>query len=380
MRARLQDGRPSAASTFECFPSAWSPAPPGPAIVRVALTSGTLELEPARRRAVSHGRELTVRGRAYELLLALAARPGRVLSARQLMSMVWPDVAVEENNLRVQVAHLRRQLGTAAILNVPRRGYALAVADPPDRRPDDPAGAGPSAEGRPAGARRQSEELDDLDIHDLPALHRLIDECLDLWLDPAAWRRHLLAGLSRLLDCSGAIQAAVEARPAGGRPVVRVLQTVGVPGAMPDIGGEPSLDRLFDGPDRSMHRSMAVGGLVCSMVRAQDDEGCDLLVLAPRRMSSRRDVALLRYAHGQLAPLVGVRLAREIDRSTHGLDPAQRRLLDLVAAGLPHPVIAGRLGLAQRTVDASVEALCHHFGVGGPLALLAYLAARRPRP
>ena len=63
--------------------------------------------------------------RAIEILLALVAADGALLTKGAIMDRVWPDVAVEENNLQVQVSALRRALGQDRdwIVTVPGRGY-----------------------------------------------------------------------------------------------------------------------------------------------------------------------------------------------------------------------------------------------------------------
>ncbi len=58
------------------------------------------------------------------------------------MAAVWPDTVVGENNLNVQVANLRRILGSDAIVTVPRRGLRFALelarAPPAQTLPDRP--------------------------------------------------------------------------------------------------------------------------------------------------------------------------------------------------------------------------------------------------
>jgi len=74
--------------------------------------------------------------RALDILLVLVERSGEVVSKAQLMDAVWPGLAVEESNLTVQIAALRRALdngrhGPSLIQTVHARGYLLtAVATP----------------------------------------------------------------------------------------------------------------------------------------------------------------------------------------------------------------------------------------------------------
>jgi len=66
--------------------------------------------------------------RGLLLLAALTARPSEVLTKSDLMNAAWPGLAVQESNLSVQIACLRRVLGpspdgTSWISTVPRAGY-----------------------------------------------------------------------------------------------------------------------------------------------------------------------------------------------------------------------------------------------------------------
>jgi DNA-binding winged helix-turn-helix (wHTH) protein len=65
------------------------------------------------------------------VLLALAERPGRLLSKHQLMDLVCPGLVVQENNLAAQVHALRKVVGEAVIATIPGRGYRfVARAEP----------------------------------------------------------------------------------------------------------------------------------------------------------------------------------------------------------------------------------------------------------
>lgn len=71
---------------------------------------------------------IAVGHRGLTLLAALTARPGEILTKAELMDAAWPGTAVEEGNLTVQIATLRKALGPADnggewIATVPRIGY-----------------------------------------------------------------------------------------------------------------------------------------------------------------------------------------------------------------------------------------------------------------
>jgi DNA-binding winged helix-turn-helix (wHTH) protein len=66
-------------------------------------------------------------GRALDTLIALTERAGEVVSYKELLTIAWPNVTVDEANLRVQIAALRKALndgehGARYILNVAGRG------------------------------------------------------------------------------------------------------------------------------------------------------------------------------------------------------------------------------------------------------------------
>ncbi|MFJ2280997.1 ATP-binding protein [Pseudomonas sp. NPDC087803] len=82
-----------------------------------------------RQRLILEGdRPLRMGGRALDILQVLVERAGRVVRKEQLIAWVWPDSVVEEINLRVHIAALRRALGDGEngqryIVNVPQCGY-----------------------------------------------------------------------------------------------------------------------------------------------------------------------------------------------------------------------------------------------------------------
>ncbi len=86
------------------------------------------ELKPRERQLLADGAPVKLGGRAFDMLVALVERRDRVVSKRELMDVVWPNLVVEENNLQAQVMALRKVMGPAAIATVPGRGYRLALA------------------------------------------------------------------------------------------------------------------------------------------------------------------------------------------------------------------------------------------------------------
>jgi adenylate cyclase len=70
--------------------------------------------------------------RARDILAFLLQRPGELVSKDALLDAAWPNVAVEPNNLTVQIAALRRVLdegrrNNSCIQTVPGRGYRFVL-------------------------------------------------------------------------------------------------------------------------------------------------------------------------------------------------------------------------------------------------------------
>src|SRR5437899_3361594 len=87
------------------------------------LRFGRFELQAHERRLLIDGKPATLGARAFDLLLALVERPGRLVGKHGLMDLVWPGLVVQENNLAAQVSALRKTLGNDVIATVPGRGY-----------------------------------------------------------------------------------------------------------------------------------------------------------------------------------------------------------------------------------------------------------------
>lgn len=89
---------------------------------------GPFVLDPGLGTLLRDGAPVAVSHRGLKLLAALVARPGDILSKAELLDAAWPGMAVEEGNLTVQIAQLRKLLGGPAdggdwIATIPRVGY-----------------------------------------------------------------------------------------------------------------------------------------------------------------------------------------------------------------------------------------------------------------
>lgn len=85
---------------------------------------------PAQRVLMHEEQSVKLGGRAFDVLGALIARAGTVISKNELLAAVWPQSVVEEGNLRVHICAVRRALGDGEngrryIDNVPGRGYCF---------------------------------------------------------------------------------------------------------------------------------------------------------------------------------------------------------------------------------------------------------------
>lgn len=84
--------------------------PPGNSGQRTlrSFTFGPFVLEPERQLLLKDGARIPIGGRALDILTALVERPGEVLSKRELLSRGWPNIFVDESNLKVTVSSLRK--------------------------------------------------------------------------------------------------------------------------------------------------------------------------------------------------------------------------------------------------------------------------------
>lgn len=89
---------------------------------------GGFVLVPSERLLLYEGQSLALTGRAFDLLAALVRNAGHLVSKDELFNQVWPGLVVEEVNLSVNIAAIRKVLARASdaaswIETVPRKGY-----------------------------------------------------------------------------------------------------------------------------------------------------------------------------------------------------------------------------------------------------------------
>lgn len=109
---------------------------------------------PERQLLTKRGNPVRVGGRALDLLTALVERPGELVDKQVLVARAWPTTFVDEANLKVNMASLRRALGESHaeptfIATVVGRGYRFIAPV----RASQPRTISP-VDGEPASAAR----------------------------------------------------------------------------------------------------------------------------------------------------------------------------------------------------------------------------------
>jgi len=104
------------------------------------LSFGPFNLLVSERLLTREGVPVELGTRALDILIVLTSAPNEIVSKRNLISRVWPDVIVEEGSLRFHVNGLRKALGDGRdgaryITTLPGRGYCFVA---PVSRSDGP--------------------------------------------------------------------------------------------------------------------------------------------------------------------------------------------------------------------------------------------------
>lgn len=93
---------------------------------------GPFRFIPARRTLLCGGVQQRIGGRAFDILTVLLEHAGEPVGKRELIGRVWPTTVVEDGNLKVHVAALRRMLGdfeqgSNYIATINGRGYCFVA-------------------------------------------------------------------------------------------------------------------------------------------------------------------------------------------------------------------------------------------------------------
>ena len=120
-----------------------------------AYVFGRFRVDAGKRLLFAKDELVALTPKAFDTLLALVENRGTVLSKEELMSLVWADQFVEENNLAQNIHLIRKSLGEGSegvkyIETIPKRGYRFVadvevLTEPPQSAP----AARPTAPTRP---------------------------------------------------------------------------------------------------------------------------------------------------------------------------------------------------------------------------------------
>src|SRR6266513_2530183 len=91
---------------------------------------GVFRIDVTERVLLGENTSIPLTPKAFDTLFVLVQNSGHVLSTEELMTQVWPDSFVEENNLAQNISTLRKVLGPDGgkfIETVPKRGYRFVA-------------------------------------------------------------------------------------------------------------------------------------------------------------------------------------------------------------------------------------------------------------
>lgn len=96
------------------------------------LAFGPFKLAPLKKTLSENDVPLRVGSRALDILVLLVEQSGQVVTKDEILKEVWPGAVVEEANLRVNIAALRKTLGDGLdgrhyIVNMPGKGYCFTA-------------------------------------------------------------------------------------------------------------------------------------------------------------------------------------------------------------------------------------------------------------
>jgi FixJ family two-component response regulator len=290
----------------------------------IRLGQATISLE--RREAFRDGQPLRVGGRAFEILSVLMQADGRIVSKDELITQVWPDTIVEENNLQVQISSLRKLLGEKQLIQtVPRRGYRLLKEREPPLPSFHPMVPGPLA----------SQDQETIDPDSVPVF--IVDDeasvrtALSRLLRAEGIAHRIFSSAEELLGADLNIGPAcllldISLPEATGLELQSTLGQRGHPWPVIFMTGFGTIPMSV--------QAMKAGAVEFLTKPFNDDQLLDIL----RTTRQRAATAFVQWQRIQSARQRAVLLT-----------PREREVLPLIVAGLSNKHIANRLGTSEVT-------------------------------
>ncbi len=131
-----------------------------------AYAFGPFVVDPLKRRLWREGGLVPISSKTFDVLVVLLEHRDHSVSKDELLNLVWPDTAVNENNLARQISSLRRALGQRPdehdfVVTIPGHGYRFVatvqeLAEVPPELRNGLRWACPSSAGAGAGPRGAS--------------------------------------------------------------------------------------------------------------------------------------------------------------------------------------------------------------------------------
>jgi DNA-binding winged helix-turn-helix (wHTH) protein len=187
---------------------------------------GPFRLDAGERLLSRDGEIVPIPPKAFDLLLALVERQGRLLEKNELMKLVWPDTYVEEANLSYTISVIRKALSEGPdqrqfIETAPKYGYRFIA----EVRREQAGGARPSA--RATDCAAPGAELEPVGGAMPLDSHLYITRLTDEHFRASIARRDsivLIKGARQVGKTSMLARGLQQAREAGSRIVLTDLQ------------------------------------------------------------------------------------------------------------------------------------------------------------
>lgn len=248
-----------------------------------SLRFGRFEIQPHERRLLVDGASAPLGARAFDLLLAMAARAGQLMTKSELLDAVWPGLVVEEANLAVQVSSLRKVLGGEVIVTIPGRGYRFTGILGQDR----PAATSGGSAAEPA-VRAPTLIGRDADLARLEPALRLAG--VVTLAGPAGVGKTTLARVLAARAERGAVWVDLAPHTQGAQALSALARALNIP--LPDGEPWPQVLRALAGRllvlDNAEHLVEAIAAMVAELLRAAPTQQVLVTSQHPLRVQGER--------------------------------------------------------------------------------------------